>query len=137
MYSFITRITVVLTTPVWNTWRHLLSIHFNVRIFIFLFYFTILLRQRLQKKLRRRDNSAVHSLFRSKGEGVQHSGIHRRTCTLQTCFEKWVRKSPAQSYSSDKHRNYVDGTSRLGVGSSVDQTPCFNITVHSSQILTY
>jgi len=75
-----------LTTPVWNTWRHLLSIHFNVRMVVFLFYFTLLLRRLLEKKLRVRDHCTVHKLFRSKKEGVQHCTIHKRTCTLRTCF---------------------------------------------------
>lgn len=86
MYSFTIPTAIFFTTPVWNTWRHLLSIHFNVRMVVFLFYFTLLLRGLLEKKLRVRDNCTVHNLFRSKEEGVQHSSIHKRTCTLRTCF---------------------------------------------------
>jgi hypothetical protein len=136
MRFFKIRIAVVLTSPVWNTRRHLLSIHFNVRIVVFLFYFTLLLRQLLQKKLHMRDNCTVYNSFRSKEEGVQHYSIHRRTCTLRTCFWQWVRKSPDQSYSSDKHWNYVEGTPRLGVGSSVNKTPCLCTTVHNTRVLT-
>jgi len=53
---------------------------------VFLFYFTLLLRRLLEKKLRVRDNGTVHKLFRNKEKGVRHCSIHTRTCRLRTCF---------------------------------------------------